>query len=396
MRRGVLAERHVLDVLMEIDWSFTDGVAEPHPLHGVHPYPAKFVPALPRAVVEALTERGDLVVDPFCGSGTALLEALLLGRRAIGGDINPVAIAVARAKTRRLTPNQLLQINAFAKDVQTLVEDRLAEGEPLRLPFAWTPPAGRRFRGLEFWFAPAVAEELAALRDACLRERDPQCRAVYMMCFSSIIVAVSAQDSDTRYVRREKQIDRGHPVKLFRRKLAQAETALRRFAREASASGEVFAEDARSFTYLDDETVALVVTSPPYPNAWSYHLYHQNRILWLDEDPWEFKDSEIGHHRAYSARHGSGADDFLADMAATFAAMRPALRPDATVVVVVGDSIVRGEIVRNDEVTAAAAEVNGLRQLAQFDRVIDPRRKAFNPSIGKIKSEHVLVFAPDD
>ena len=54
------------------------------------------------------------------------------------------------------------------------------------------------------------------------------------------------------------------------------------------------------------ESVQLAITSPPYPNAWSYHLYHQNRILWLGGDPWEFKAQEIGHHRSYSAAGGEG------------------------------------------------------------------------------------------
>src|SRR4051794_39120016 len=79
-----------LDALGGVDWSFA---SEPpaHPLHGLHPYPAKFVPALPRILIELLSEPGDLIMDPFVGSGTALVEALLLGRRAIGGDLNPVA-----------------------------------------------------------------------------------------------------------------------------------------------------------------------------------------------------------------------------------------------------------------------------------------------------------------
>ena len=47
-----------------------------HPVHSLHPYPAKFVPALPRRIIEALSDLGDLIMDPFAGSGTTLVEAL--------------------------------------------------------------------------------------------------------------------------------------------------------------------------------------------------------------------------------------------------------------------------------------------------------------------------------
>lgn len=67
-------------------------------LHGLSPYQGKLAPSRARELVRSLTKEGDLVVDPFCGCGTVLLEAWALGRKAIGTDLNPYAIAVARAK----------------------------------------------------------------------------------------------------------------------------------------------------------------------------------------------------------------------------------------------------------------------------------------------------------
>ena len=67
-------------------------------LHGVSPYQGKLSPARARELVELLSTKGDLVVDPFCGCGTVLLEAWSLGRRGFGLDLNPYAIAVAKAK----------------------------------------------------------------------------------------------------------------------------------------------------------------------------------------------------------------------------------------------------------------------------------------------------------
>jgi DNA modification methylase len=376
--------------LHDVDWSF-NRADKAHQLHGLHPYPARFVPALPRLLIERLSDPGDLVVDPFCGSGTTLVEALLLGRKAKGSDINPVALAVARAKTRRLSGGQVERLHSLAQLVSTRAGKLLASGA-LVLPDTWEPVSGRRFRGLRFWFDEYVARELTALKSIIDAEEDEGVRNVALMCFSSILVAVSHQDSDTRYVRRRKNTKEGDATKLFVRRLETASDALAAFSSSAASCGEVYDCDARSIDYLQPKTVQLVVTSPPYPNAWSYHLYHQNRILWLDGDPWLFKASEIGSHRAYSAKNGSDAADFEGDMARMFRCITPALTTNGRVVVVVGDSIVRGKAVRNDETVTSAAARAGLETIAGIDRSIDPRRKAFNPAIGKIRTEHVLVF----
>jgi DNA methylase len=72
-------------------------------LHGISPYQGKLSPARARELVELLSRKGELVVDPFCGCGTVPLEAWALGRRSFGLDLNPYAIAVAKAKLSPIT-----------------------------------------------------------------------------------------------------------------------------------------------------------------------------------------------------------------------------------------------------------------------------------------------------
>lgn len=69
-----------------------------HPLHSICPYFAMFPPGFVERYVLAFTEPGDIVFDPFSGRGTTVFESLLLGRRAYGLDINPVAACVSAAK----------------------------------------------------------------------------------------------------------------------------------------------------------------------------------------------------------------------------------------------------------------------------------------------------------
>lgn len=75
--------------------------------HGFYRYPARFGEAFVREAVNKFTAPGDLVIDPFCGGGTTIVEALSRGRRALGSDVSPLALFVTRIKTTPLSERQL-------------------------------------------------------------------------------------------------------------------------------------------------------------------------------------------------------------------------------------------------------------------------------------------------
>src|SRR5262245_31176891 len=137
-----------------------------HPFHG---YPARLHPATARVLIELVGQgAGDApVVDPFCGSGTALVEARAAGRAAVGVDLNPLAVLVARAKTWTVPAARRKQLHRVGHEITGLV---LAAGKaarraqatgaeaPLRRPAGFDPNA--RNRRLARWFAPHVRREL--------------------------------------------------------------------------------------------------------------------------------------------------------------------------------------------------------------------------------------------
>src|SRR5438128_5127410 len=88
------------------DWSFAHlkRVETLWGPHGYHRYPAKFIPQLVCRLIETYSDPGDLVGDPFLGSGTTGIEALRLGRRFWGSDISQVALLISRAKCIPLDP----------------------------------------------------------------------------------------------------------------------------------------------------------------------------------------------------------------------------------------------------------------------------------------------------
>ena len=105
-------ERELLAVLKTYDWSFSNDDTT-YLSHDIHPYPAKFAPQLPAQLIKLLSNVGEYIWDPFGGSGTTALEALLCDRSCISTDINPIGSIIGKAKTTALCEADEQQINKF-------------------------------------------------------------------------------------------------------------------------------------------------------------------------------------------------------------------------------------------------------------------------------------------
>lgn len=374
--------------LAEVDWDFSEASTSSG-AHRFHPYPAKFIPEIPATLIMHLSSPGETVLDPFCGSGTTLVAALAAGRSALGADVNPIAVMMTVAKTRRIDRDDEQAVNS----ILTVAEDwyALLNGRP-RLGTSTEPRlVVPEDDAVNFWFDPTVTRELGLASGAIVQCTNPRARLLARVALSSLIVNVSRQDSDTRYVRREKRVREGVVLQRLRGKLREMLATLRGLPSDPGVAASAWLGDARRLP-LRSRSVDLVVTSPPYPNAYSYHLYHRTRLLWLGFDPRAVKRIEIGNHRHYSARNGATKSTFQSDMAACFEELRRALRPGRHACFVIGDSTIRGELVDNSLVLQEAATGMGFSLVGRFERKIDLGKKSFNPVIGKIKREHVLVF----
>ena len=381
--------------LKAIGWDFATANTG-YLTHGLHPYPAKFIPQIPNALIQELSSVGETVGDIFCGSGTTLLEALQLKRHAVGIDANPLATLITRAKTTPLTTSEFEQL-AHHRDAcermlgvaESRVGDMFYDGQAFRSR-SWRPASDV----CEFWFAPHVVEELAELRCEISRVPRESAQRLCKAAFAAIIVAVSKQDSDTRYVRREKAIEAGDTV---RRYLAQLDAGVAAVREMSDLIEDRFSCEVLDTDILDAPDTApfdLMVTSPPYPNAYSYHLYHRTRLIWLGYDPERFKKIEIGSHRKYSAkgRNRATPETFRQEFEKIFRWLRQRLRDRRHACFVIGDSTIDGVSIDNASLLSAAGETVGFREVARINRTIAPTRKAFNPGIGRIKSENILIL----
>jgi site-specific DNA-methyltransferase (cytosine-N4-specific) len=195
-------------------------------------------------------------------------------------------------------------------------------------------------------------------------------------------------------VRREKNI---RPGDTFRRFAGSLGHGLRVGKELTEVVEQRFACQIMDANVLDHPAIPrihLVVSSPPYPNAYSYHLYHKTRMLWLGMDQPSFKEQEIGSHRKYSSKSSRRAtiDTFRSEMEDVLSWLRPSLAPNRYACFVVGDSTIQGRRFSNAEVITEAAYESGFRHVACLPRAMQETKKAFNPRIGKIKTEQIVIL----
>lgn len=392
-----ISDERIITAMSCIDWDFaaadTSGFT-----HSFHPYPAKFIPQISKTLIDFLTSPGDTVGDVFCGSGTTLVEAVRNGRNAIGIDANPLATLIARVKCRPLNSEERDAVLKSVQNAANLVGNYYnapADAQSTQLDLFQVHPAIPPIPDLDFWFPVAAQNELALIKqviDACSLEFAHEFMQV---AFSSIIVNVSYQDSDTRYTRRDKGLKERETLRKWQARVVDMLEIIRQFD-SLPQLGAIctLAADSRCLTGIQPQSVDLVVTSPPYPNAYSYHLYHRFRMEWLGFDQPRFKHEEIGSHRKYSAKgdKGATAQTFLDEMTDVLHGVAQMLKPGKLCVLVVGDSIIRGAKIDNAAITCAAGQAAGLRHVLTLNREILSGRKAFNPVIGKIRQEHIVFL----
>lgn len=381
--------------LRQIDWDFRDAKTT-YLTHGIHPYPAKYIPQIPNALIQEFSSVGETVGDIFCGSGTTLLEGLLLKRNVVGIDANPLATLISKAKTTPLADGDRESLDEVAERAFRLAATISVSDQPGLFPvtsFSSTAPRPSN-RSIPFWFEPFVIEELAELLAWCEALPTDAARNLALVSLSAIIVAVSFQDSDTRYVRRQKGTKPGDTMRRFAQTVTNNVAAAERFSEvlEPNLSCQVIRRDVLQSSGIPP--MDLVVCSPPYPNAYSYHLYHMTRMLWLGMDQSDFKKREIGSHRKFSSvgKNAATIETFRSEMRTVFRWLKNVVRPNRHACFIVGDSTIRGCTYDNADVLRDAAQSTGWTQIARCERNMKDTSKAFNPKIGKIKTERIVVF----
>lgn len=361
----------------EIDWNFPQSNRK-DPIHNLHPYPAKFIPEIPRALIEILSPpKSSTIFDPFCGSGVTLVEAQRHGYESIGVDLNPIACLLSRVKTSKV-PNNL---SHTAQKILTAANDLLGQTSLPEIP------------NLDHWFKKEVQVEISALLESINQSRVTiRTKEALLLSLSSIIVRVSNQDSDTRYAAVKKTFKPGdvclHFEKAISKLIASSNSNFNGYAAAKIVNKDILHVVPQEI----GDNVGLVVTSPPYPNAYEYWLYHKYRMYWLGYDPIKVKKSEIGARAHYFKKDPPTVTDFKRQMSKVLDLAKQTSIDGAYICIVVGRSKVHGKIIDNAKLLIELAEEHNLEVVNNVIREIAAHRKSFNLSHANIKTENILIF----
>jgi len=361
--------------------------------HDIHSFPAKFPPQLPRTFILGLTNPGDIVLDSMMGSGTAVLEAYLTGRQGIGVDIDPLALKIGNVKVTPLDAEVLYKLgNKIIHNAHVTITEKINEIEACREK-KWDSET-KEF--INKWFAHETQIELLALINEISRIYDNEIRAFFEIVFSAIIITKSGGVSlalDLAHTRPHlaKEVitktgkivisNNCENISLSRKKILTKtlRPAVDEFAKRfrqnlksvlkpdsSKIKSKILFADAQRLP-LDDSSVDLIVTSPPYAsNAIDYMRAHKFSLVWLGypiarlgQKRKEYIGgevlSDIKFERLPESTHAVVAEvskgdvrkgrvlhRYYSEMKRTLLEMFRVLRPGKAAIVVVGSSTMRG------------------------------------------------------
>jgi SAM-dependent methyltransferase len=380
--------------------------------HPFHTYPARMHPASARVLVDVVGSAAQrdvqkapgmsdrpTILDPFCGSGTALVEARVEGFRAVGVDLNPLAVLVARAKTWNAPAKRRRDLREIGHAIsgEALAAGKAArrsgaQAMPQRKPVGFDPNA--RNRRLASWFAPHVRRELEliAMHLDDLRERDPELADVLTACLSAILYKVSSRTSDTDGTWVDRNIARGAAARLFAQRVDLLEAGLHDLTRVAGGSTEVLEHDVRRLAgVVPDGSVAGILTSPPYAGTYDYAEHQRLRFDFLGLRHRALDAGEIGSRRSFRTSQ-EGERQWRAALVDAIDEIARVLAPNALVAIMIGDSFAGGR---------AMYALDDLRLALTDDLVVAAWASQERPMLGasekrafgdRAKAEHVMML----
>jgi hypothetical protein len=359
------------------------------------------------------------VLDPMAGSGTTIVVARATGHEAIGFDADPLAVLLTRVWSCDCEPERIIgAAEEMVERAKKLASDKEAE--------SW--PAGANQETITFvryWFDIRAARRLRALADAIATVGQRNVSRVLWCAFSRLIItkdvgASRARDVSHSRPHRAFKVAPLNPLTAYMGAVRAVVAALP-FSKAAKLPlTRIRKGDARSLG-VEDCSIDLVITSPPYLNAIDYIRGHKLALVWMGHsvaDLRKLRTDSIGtekgvdsnkftNHITKTLRIGKLPMRFqrmlgryILDMDSALAEITRVLRPRGEAVLVLGDCTIRGVFVPNSRIIALLAQRRGLKLRSRRRRPIPGRFRYLPPpglsgdaQLGKrISSEVVLTF----
>src|SRR3989344_809103 len=258
---------------IDYSWAFSDKTRKDtsYITHGYHRYPAKFIPQIVSRLADKYTKEGDLIVDPFGGCGTTLVESKIMGRPSVGVDINPVAVLITKAKITPIDPVKVEKSFALLKGrIETYNEN--------------TRVKALEHERIDYWFKPEEKRKLAFIFAEIPKIKDQDVQDFFFCGFSNILKNCSIWLQKSNKPTRDFEKKPSEPTKTFLKQIKMMLRGNTRLFEMLSEKGylkvpsKVICTHARTIP-AKDNSVSLIVTSPPYVTSYEYADLHQLTAL---------------------------------------------------------------------------------------------------------------------
>ena len=380
-----LAELKRIQQLCQLDWEMMSVNTEYY-THSFHPYSSKYIPQIPNRIISSLSLKNELVLDNFVGSGTTLVESKLLGRNSIGIDINPLACLISKVKTNIIDFSTMQEVRRFLLNLQSdILEYRKnARSDRSEFVLAELTLNGKLNSNITKWYQPNVICELHLIINNIKSINDPYAKDFLKVAFSSLLRSVSNSKSGFGNLMINK---RPAPKERIFEKFSLATTRMLKNAkdfRKAASNSDVRVvnEDSRNISFIDDNSIDLICTHPPYMAAVPYVEYQRLSLWWLGYDLSSLENNMIGGRRS----RPDTPQRFFRDMKRALLEMKRVLRKKKYCCITMGNPIYRGKMWELNQLIKRYAVDAGLTFIKEI------RRGKYHSTMGKMKEEFILIF----
>jgi len=261
------------EIVKDFSWDFK-GVDTKEFTHGVHSYPAMMIPQVARRLIQENGKEAKLGLDPFCGSGSVLLEFNLAGIKSYGVDINPLAVLISRVKNTVVSPEKLRETK---HKLQTKINETMNQ-KNIETP---------NFFNIDFWFKTPVIKKLAVIKKAIDAIEDENIRNFFLACFSETVRKTSntrAGEFKLYRINHEKLVAHNPDAYLVFKKIIEKNIqSMENLYNELKQKNnvKVIEDNILQTTNIPEKSIDLLVTSPPYGDSRTTVAYGQFSRLGL-------------------------------------------------------------------------------------------------------------------
>lgn len=392
--------------LQKINWDFSDFISTKYPLdlNSIPWYPATFISPIPKLLIASLSKQGDVVLDPFGGKGTTAIETALQNRVPMYGDLNPFASEMVLGLFAALEyvlhedaslldeRKQIMRFISSEETIDEVIKKNVINPE------------------IKDWFHKKTIIELLAIYERIVQDEvngDLRCKMIRKLAFLSILKSASSQQGHFTYVTdncKPAQKKEKDALTLYCDKVEQILMASKEFITqyelgyqdgdlmELLNKRKIVTGNAKDLSWVEDDSIDLVITSPPYLCSQDYiktmrlmNLFFEDKNAFV-----EGVKQEIGTRSSRRGKSEVVVPRFYADLGVVFENIDRVLKDGSFFCLVIGQgkSKITSEYDIVNDLIEMVTDKQGFHLVFRCERQIGNRVI----KVGGVDKENILIF----